>query len=105
MTALVLNRLAGDKGKATIRGLGSLVGEVSEWRLTRREDGSYDLRSVFSFIVPSLMLDPDYNDDRSLSLEVARGRTLEVRLDNPEAMTLQGKVLFMEGVKISWQRQ
>lgn len=101
---LILNTLRGDKGRASIKGLGSLIGEVSDWRLTRREDGRYDLRAVFSFLVPALMLDTDYNEDRSLVLDVARGRSVTVSLDAPEAITLQGKVLFMEGVDIAWAR-
>ena len=104
------SRLDGKDGKATIKGLGSLVGEISEWRLTRRgdddspSDGLFDLRAVFSFLVPSLLLDPDYNEDRELTLVVAKGQALRVRLDDPERLTLKGKVLFMEGVAIEWSR-
>jgi hypothetical protein len=105
-----LNRLDGRDGKATIKGLGSLVGEVSTWTLTRRgdddkpSDGLFDLRAVFSFLVPNLMLDPDYNEDRELLLTVAKGRTVRVRLNDPERLTLRGKVLFMEGVEVEWSR-
>jgi hypothetical protein len=105
-----LNRLEGKDGKATIKGLGSLVGEVSDWKLTRRgdddspSDGLFDLRAVFSFLVPSLLVDPDYNEDRELFLTVAKGRTIKLRLNEPERLTLRGKVLFMEGVAIEWSR-
>ena len=108
--AFRLNRLDGKDGKATIKGLGSLVGEVSEWRLTRRgdddspSDGLFDLRAVFSFVVPGLLVDPDYNDDRELLLIVAKGRTVKVSLDDPERFTLRGKVLTMEGVPVEWSR-
>lgn len=108
---ILANHIGGKEGKATIKGLGSLVGEVSEWRLTRRGDDDktsdvlFDLRAVFSFLVPSLLLDSDYNDDRELSLQLAKGQVFRVRLNDPERITLRGKVLFMEGVKVEWSRQ
>jgi hypothetical protein len=106
-----LTGLTGRDGKATIKGLGSLVGEVSDWKITRRgdddkpSDGLFDLRVVFSFLVPNLLVDPDYNEGRELSLTVAKGRSIRIRLDDPERLTLRGKVLFMEGVPVEWSRQ
>lgn len=110
MPLIQIDRLNGSDGKASIKGLGSLVGEVSTWTLTTRKkddvsDGTFDLRVVFSFLVPNLLIDPDYNEDRSLDLVLAKTRLLRVRLDNPEQMVLQGKVLFMEGVTFEWLRQ
>jgi hypothetical protein len=64
----------------------------------------FDLRAVFSFLVPSLLLDPDYNEDKALSLVIAKGRAVVVRLNDPERMALRGKVLFMEGVEVEWSR-
>ena len=106
---LMVNRLDGRDGKVTIRGLGSLVGEVSEWVLTRRGDdgpgsGMYDLRAVFSFLVPNLLLDPDYNEDREITLSISKTRAFTLRLDDPAKINLQGKVLFMEGVALEWRR-
>lgn len=108
--AVRMNRLEGRDGKATIKGLGSLVGEISQWTLTRRGDveapvtGLFDLRAVFSFVVAPLLLDPDYSEDRELTLVVGRSQVIRVKLDDPGAMRLQGKVLSMEGVKVEWSR-
>jgi hypothetical protein len=104
-----IDRLAGTAGKAAIKGLGSLVGEVSTWTLTARKkddvsDGTFDLRAVFAFLVPNLLIDPDYNEDRTLDLVLGKTRIVRVRLDNPARMALQGKVLFMEGVTFEWLR-
>jgi len=106
---LMMNRLEGRDGTATIKGLGTLVGEIATWTITRRGEegpsaGLFDLRAVFSFLVPSLLLDPDYNEDRALLLAVARGRNIIVRLDDPARINLQGRVLFMEGVNWEWSR-
>ena len=102
--AFHFNRLSGTEGKVTIRGLGSVVGEIANWTLTRRGEegphaGTFDLRVVFSFLVPALMLDPDYNEDREIVMTVSKGRAFRLKLDAPERMALQGKVLFMEGVE------
>ena len=106
---LMVKRLDGHDGKVTIKGLGSLVGEVSQWDLTRRGDdgpgsGLYDLRAVFSFLVPNLLLDPDYNEDRELTLALSKTRGFTLHLDDPAKINLQGKVMFMEGVALEWRR-
>lgn len=108
MPVMLFRRLEGREGTATIRGLGSRIGELVRWSLTRRGDdgpdaGLYNLRAEFSFLVPALLLDHDYNDSRELLLSYARGRNVRVKLDNPERMALTGKVLVMEGVEVIWQ--
>ncbi len=103
----MFNRLSGTGGYATVRGLGSRPGELSQWLITRRTDegpaqGTLDLRAVFSFVVPHVLLDPDYNDGRELVLKVSRNQEMRVKLDDPERMALTGKVLVMEGIDATW---
>lgn len=101
----IFRRLEGRGGKAVIKGLGSLVGEVVSWEATKPEEstsGLYKLKVQFGFLVPSLLLDPDYNDGKELHLALSKNRMIKVLLDNPERMALNGKILTMEGVTIEW---
>lgn len=107
---MLFKRLAGSEGHVAIKGLGSRPGELAQWTVTRRDDdgpdkGSIDLRAVFSFVVPQVLLDPDYNDGRELVLKVSRGRTIRVQLDDPERMALTGKVLEMKGIDAQWHSE
>lgn len=101
----IFRKLEGKSGKAIIKGLGSLVGEVISWEAFQPEEGSggkYKLKVQFAFLVPSLLKDPDYNDGRELHLYVGKSRMIKVLLDDPERMALNGKILIMEGVSIEW---
>lgn len=101
----IFNQISGTDGKVVIKGLGSLVGEVASWSLAKPEEGrkkGYSLVVKFAFVVPSLLMDPDYNDGREMHLQVGKKRTIRVPLDNPERMALMGKILRMEGVEIEW---
>ena len=107
---MLFRRLAGTDGYATVKGLGSRVGEISQWTITRRGDegpdrDTLDLRAVFAFVVPQVLLDPDYNDGRELTLKVSRGKELRVKLDEPERMALTGKVLEMKGIDARWHSE
>lgn len=104
---MLFKRLEGREGYVSVKGLGSRPGELAQWSVTRRGDEGpdkdrLDLRAVFSFVVPQVLLDPDYNDGRELVLQVSRTREIRVKLDNPERMALTGKVLAMEGIDARW---
>ena len=102
----MFNNLSGKEGYATVKGLGSRPGELAQWTVRRRggegpDSGALDLRAVFSFVVPHVLLDPDYNDGRELVLKISRSSEVRVKLDDPEQMVLTGKVLEMKGIDIT----
>jgi hypothetical protein len=102
----MFNNLSGKDGYVVVKGLGSRPGELAQWSIKRRggegpRSGTIDLRAVFSFVVPHVLLDPDYNDGRELVLKLSRDKEVRVKLDDPERMALTGKVLVMEGIDIT----
>ena len=103
----MFKRMEGEDGYAVVKGLGSRPGELSRWIITRRGDEGpdrqvLDLYAVFSFVVPSVLLDPDYAEGRELLCKVSKSRQIRVKLDDSERMALSGKVLEMKGIDAEW---
>lgn len=103
----MIKRLQGEDGYVTVKGLGTRAGEVAQWAIYRRgmegpDFFQLDLHVLFSFVVPSVLLDPDYNEGRDLVLKFSRTKQLRVHLDQPERMALVGKVLDMKGIEPIW---
>lgn len=106
----MFTRLEGHDGYVVVKGLGGRPGEVSRWTITRHGDesprkGELDLYAVFSFVVPGVLLDPDYAEGRELVCKVSKSRAVRVKLDDSERMALTGKVLEMKGIKATWEQE
>jgi hypothetical protein len=99
----IFRRIEGRHGRIEVPFLGALIGDISNWTLTRRADrGSdseyYDLHAVLSFVNPAMFNDPDY--DKSVIIRGGKGQTYRVDQVPGQQTVLQGRVLTMERVAL-----
>ena len=90
-------------GSVEVAFLGSKVGDIAKWSLTRRGDEGpdadlYDFRATFSFIVEALWDDPEYEKKIVINLNPKT----QYRLQQAEGfpMVRDGRSLLIEGVTI-----
>lgn len=99
--------IRGKEGRVTIPGLGAVVGIMTDWSLTRREDGgpvegSYDLRASFFGEHGYLNLPLFNNPKLKKRVEISLSSDKQFRLEQVDGMrtVLIEKRLLMEGVKL-----
>jgi len=103
----IFQKLSGVDGRMIIESLGSPIGEIGTWTLTRRGDGGpkeglYDFRAVFSYVNPHLWADDDYAKTIFIKIATSPGKKQQFRLEqDPEFVSqLSGRSLLMEGVRL-----
>ena len=99
--------IRGKEGRVTIPGLGAVVGIMTDWSLTRREDGGpdeapYDLRASFFGENGYLNLALFNNPKLKKRIEITLSSDKHFRLEQADGMrtVLIDKRLVMEGVKL-----
>jgi hypothetical protein len=105
----IFQSIRGKEGRVTIPGLGAVVGIMTDWSLTRREDdspsvGSYDLRASFFGENGYLNIALFNNPKLKKRVEITLGDNKQFRLEQIDGMrtVLIDKRLLMEGVQL-WQ--
>lgn len=93
----------GFKGKVDVPAVGLLIGEMSSWELTRREEvepgkGIYDLRASFESIAEWMFNDPSL--PRRIVIEIGRGQQYRLEADDDARTVLDGRSLLIEGVTL-----
>ena len=103
MLRSIFRQITGREGQITIDDFGVVVGSMSMWTLTRRQEEGpeahlYDLNAAFEFVNPALWDDADYV--KTVSIVIARGKSYRLVQEPGFRCVLQGKSLLMEGVSL-----
>jgi len=107
---MLVNKIVGAEGKVELPELGAVVGQFQKWTVSkeRKEDGTatgrLKFRGELKYINKSLFNDPDYERQVIITLQRdRRARTKKqyrVDLMDSGKVSLQGRVLLMEGVQL-----
>lgn len=107
MPGYVLKSMRGVEGEITLPALGAVIGTMSKWSLTRREDGSrssgYRLHAVFSYLNPMLFNEKSLTKQITVSIrDRDRSVNKQYRLEPVPGreMRLEGMSLLIEEVQI-----
>jgi hypothetical protein len=92
--------LSGREGKITIPSLGAVIGIMSSWKLTRREEstpgdpGVLTLRASLSYVNPVLVEQPL---EKSVIVKITKDKEYRVAY---ERLALNGQDLLLEGATL-----
>lgn len=111
MGAGLFQKYQGNEGSVKIKALGSTIGKMGAWTLSRRKnvddeytgDGLWDLRAQMVYLNTALLADPDY--DHLIVVTVNKATSKQYRLVQQPGFKTEAKPnsLLMEGMKItSW---
>jgi len=99
----MFKRLYGKTGKIDVPSVGLLIGEMTDWDLTRREEtppdhGAYVLHASFSYFSEWMFKDPALK--HRIIIEVGRGQQYRLEADEDARTVLDVRSLLIEGISI-----
>jgi len=100
----MFKRLWGKYGKIDVPSVGLLIGEMTSWDLTRREEtppdhGVYVLRASFSYLSEWMFNDPALK--HRIIIEIGRGKHYRLEADADARTVLDVRSLMIEGVSLN----